>query len=382
MKREIKSRNIRKSKRKSKRNTKRNTKRKSKRNTKRNTKRKSKNKIGGTPQTIVFEKRDIYKNTIELSIGFCVKELIEKSFDLYSSLLDEAKRTNSPTTIVCGGQSPSYYCLAMMNFKIFDEHLVDIVILPHSKNGKVSSYKEQHNENILYCERLKEKNIKMNNYVVIIDGVHSGVGILALESALKHCYQNINVRKIAINYHKDVSQIPVDDTIVLYCEPLFSDSYPRLVNSYFPSDFDKGDKFNTNFINLDTNPLAQMIIDIAKNYPEIPVEDTEWYKLNKSTEEQIELEEKIVKREREIEIKKAQEEVIEERKRNKETFTPIILENPKRYQCPDCKSKSGVGAVKDPEDYDMFTHNFFCNNNGKIPREESTLSDLTENTMK
>ena len=96
-------------------------------------------------------------------MGDCIKELIEASFKIYKDLLDK----NQQITIVCGGQSPAYYCLAMMNFKIFNPDLVNIVILPHSKAGQQSE--DQEKENIEYCNRLKEKNIQLRKKIVIID---------------------------------------------------------------------------------------------------------------------------------------------------------------------------------------------------------------------
>ena len=41
------------------------------------------------------------------------------------------------------------------------------------------------------------------------------------------------------------------------------------------------------FINLEKNPISEMIIDIAKNYPEINVENTLWYKLNNEITDKI-----------------------------------------------------------------------------------------------
>jgi hypothetical protein len=229
------------------------------------------------------------------TLGGCVKELIEESYKIYEYYLEK----NKQTTIVCGGQSPSYYCLAMMNFSIYDPEKVNIIIIPHSKNGvKTNNYEDEFKENKSYCERLKEKNIDLiNKNVVIIDGVHSGVGILALENALKHCFKNMNIEKIAINAIKNLSEIYVDKEIILPCEPLFSDTFPRLVNSYYPRDFDNGEKFITKF-NLENNQIAQMIIDISKEYPNKKIEDNSWYKLNNELNENqkqiVELEKQII----------------------------------------------------------------------------------------
>ena len=121
---------------------------------------------------------DIHFSSItDQTMGDCIKELIEASYRIYNNLLI----IGVPTTIICGGQSPAYYCLAMMNFSIFDPTKVNIVILTHSKGGEKSN--NQYIENCEYSKRLFEKNFDIRNNVVIIDGVHSGVGILALESA-------------------------------------------------------------------------------------------------------------------------------------------------------------------------------------------------------
>ena len=349
-----------------------------------NKKLKYKMKGGGNPR-----KLDIYfGKTYDQTIGDCIKELIDASHSIYNNLLIKG----IPTTIVCGGQSPSYYCLAMMNFSIFNSELVNIVILPHSKGGEKT--KNQMAENVKYCERLKEKNIILNNNVVIIDGVHSGTGILALESALKHCFPYIQVYKIAINTYKGVSRIKVNEEIILRCEPKFSDIFPRLVTSFRPDFFNNSSKFITNFIDLDTNPVAEMIIDIAKDYHKIKVEDTEWYKLNNEITEEIlakrkifEEEQKRLKEQQQRLEEEEQKRFEEEQKRLEEEeqkkieeqkgiyFKPIILTNPKRYQCPECKSISGISAPLNPNDLSLFSHNYNCKNKYRIPKEKLTIKD-------
>ena len=303
------------------------------------------------PHEVNIDIKSQYKRTI----GSCIKELIEASYELYNDLIKE----NVKTTIVCGGQSPAYYCLAMMNFKIYNPNLIDIIILPHSKGGIKTKIE---NENKLYCERLKEKKITMNDKVIIIDGVHTGAGILALESALS-CYQKLNIKKYAINTNEYISKIPVDKTILLKCEPIFSDVFPRIINSYHPRDFHNSEKFKTKF-NLKDNSIAQMIIDIAKNYPKIKVDDTDWYKLNNIETEEI-VEENNLREEESIKLK------IQEDNRG-EFFTPIILfndEGDKIYQCPECKSKSGTDAPLYPNQVELFSHNFLCFNKFSVPKE-------------
>ena len=304
------------------------------------------------------------------TLGDCVKELIEASFDMYNYILNYFF---SPVTIICGGQSPSYYCLSMMNSKIYNPEKAEILILPHSKGGEKSE--DQLKENMLYCERLKEKNILLRKNVVIIDGVHSGTGILSLESSLKYCFPYIQVYKIAINAQEDIAKIPVDKEYILPCEPKFSDIFPRLVISYKPSDFKDPSKFINKF-NLKNNPVAEMIIDLSKIYPEIKIEDTDWYKKNNIlTKEIIEArEEKKIsdmhKRERlEAEYKREQQEKALKEKGG--YFKPHILyrNGNKIYQCPLCNTISGTLAVKYPEKIEYFSHNYDCLNKYKIPKE-------------
>jgi hypothetical protein len=264
-----------------------------------------------------------------------------------------------------------------MHFKIFNPDLVNIVILPHSKGGVKTT--NQNAENVKYCQRLKEKNIILNPNVVIIDGVHSGTGILALESALKFCFPDINVYRIAINAVRGVSKIPVNVEIILPCEPKFSDVFPRLVTSFHPTEFNNGSKFITNFIGLETNPVAEMIIDISQNYPEMQVEKTLWYILNNEITEEI-LVERQCKKTNDEKIKRSleqQKKILKEEANLKKQggyFVPIILDNPKRYQCPICKSISGTAIVLNPTDLSLFTHCYYCENRFKRPMEVLPLN--------
>ena len=220
---------------------------------------------------------------IDTTISPCVKELVEGSYRIYNDLLNKGIEI----TLICGGQSPSYYCLSMMNLPCYDPSRVGIIIIPHSKGGVVSG--DQEEENRLYCERLKEKDILLRRNVTILDGVHSGVGVIALESALKSCYPGIIIEKIAINVRPGISKISVDKEYYFKCEPKFSDVYPRLVNSYHPRDFNNPLKFIVNEFNISDNPLAQMIIGVSREYPMIQIEDTEWFRLNTEALSEIEL---------------------------------------------------------------------------------------------
>jgi len=164
--------------------------------------------------------------------------------------------------------------------------------------------------------------------------------------------------------------------IILPCEPKFSDTFPRLVTSYHPINFNNNKKFITKF-KLDDNPIAEMIIDISKNYPNISVEETEWYKLNNEVNNLIlekRLEYNFLKKERNSREKIERERVKKEKNNSEKVafFIPIILynkEGEKIYQCPNCKSISGTSAPKYPSRISLFSHNYDCLNRFKIPLE-------------
>jgi hypothetical protein len=163
-----------------------------------------------------------------------------------------------------------------MNFPIYNPLKANIIILPHSKDQVKSE--DQIAENTKYCARLKEKGIELNKNVIILDFISTGIGILALESALKHCYPEIDVKKYSLNLVKSRQNFDVEYSFKCICE--FTDVFPRLVMQYRPRNFDDPTYFINAFVDLEHNPIAEMIIDIAKIYPDINVEDTDWFKLN------------------------------------------------------------------------------------------------------
>ena len=115
------------------------------------------------------------------TLGECVVELLDVSCDIYQYLLHVSSQ-KGPLTLVCGGQSPAYYCLAIFNSDDYDSDRVDIVVLPHSKGGIVE---QADDSNRKYASLLKGHDIRLRKTVAILDGVHSGTGILALQSALQ-----------------------------------------------------------------------------------------------------------------------------------------------------------------------------------------------------
>ena len=181
-----------------------------------------------------------------------------------------------------------------------------------------------------------------------------------MESALQHCWDHtLIIKKIAINAFRGLP-IHVDEEILLRCEPKFSDVFPRIVTQYLPSDFDNESKFITEFIGLSENPIAEMIIELARNYPEIPVEQSQWYQLNNEITAEVaryrqQIEDDIAKKGYRPDLRPFIDET------ESKQYITIVLNNPKRYQCPICKSTSGTSLI--------VTHNFGCPNKNKTPIE-------------
>ncbi len=225
------------------------------------------------------------------SIAGCVKELIQFSYFFYNSLLKSSQSKTPPTqiSIVCGGQSPAYYALSMMNLPIYNPELVNVVIIPHSTGGGERLRSEQTDaHNMRYCERLREKGVRIYPYVFILDLVESGRGVLSLKRAIQRCFE-LDIRKMKIYAIKaDQNKAPrigasngLVRTYDQYCFAFFRQMFRRIVPTYKPEQFNRQ---NLPIPNLDEvyaeNPLARMIRDCSRVYPYVPIEETPWYRLN------------------------------------------------------------------------------------------------------
>jgi hypothetical protein len=291
-------------------------------------------------------------------VSYCVEELIVFSYNYYKYLLNKTSDTYK-ITIICGGQSPTYYCLAMMNYKIYNPDRVNIIVLPHSMGGDKSVQKNTvlHSQ---YCNVLKKKiNIEeFYNNIVILDGVHTGAGVSALKAAISYCIKSQTIEVHAMNILCKMAQIYVDEEFVLQAEPKFADTFPRLIVSYKAQNFGNEDKFIPTLLVDSTNKIAQFIIDVSKVYPETDVRDTEWFKLNTSEPIHEPLEYKSFLCTNQLKMR--------------ECFKPKIVmmgDSPntyKVYKCPTCGSISGMDAVKNPT---KFMHFFKCEIKNKIPDE-------------
>lgn len=273
-------------------------KRKGKRKTtrRRQRQRRSKKYKGGMPpikldlETIQQPDYDPDATLHAQSVVDAVKELIKTSNEIYTDVL-ASSAGGRPRTIICGGQSPAYFCLAMMNFKKYDPASANILVLPFSKESDRSSSGSGAGAGsassggdyaAMYCERLEEKGIRPNQDIVIIDYIESGEAVARLINVLQSCYTK--------DYFKTIKIIALNETDKLDSPPLskyekaiypsdsvmqFSERFKRLVPHYPPSKFGDSASFTTDFNTAD-NPLAEMIIDLASEH-----EGSDgWYAMN------------------------------------------------------------------------------------------------------
>ena len=229
----------------------------------------------------------------EKTFSFCVKQIIVFAYTFYAKLLQEANDKNK-ITIACGGQSPAYYCLAMLQLKIYNPKLVNIIILPYSRGGidvkvfNIIKTDYDYYSSVLNEANITSDNVNIYNKIVIIDGVHSGVGIKLFSRTLDfHFKYKKTIICIAINsipnsISKTIQQCPISKEYILSCEHICSDVFPRIIMPFHAA-FRRNTEnkpFNPNFIDLDNNYVAQIIINISKDYPEIKIQDTDFYKSN------------------------------------------------------------------------------------------------------
>lgn len=65
--------------------------------------------IGGGMAPVKIRDYVDYFHENKINLAKCVEELVESSYAIYKYLLEQKKQI----TLICGGQSPSYYCLSM-----------------------------------------------------------------------------------------------------------------------------------------------------------------------------------------------------------------------------------------------------------------------------
>lgn len=272
------------------------------------------NLIGGSNPLQIPRKIKIHFDTYGSTLTGMIKELVYVSNNIYNFTLSKKSKPN--TYLVCVGQSPGYYALSMMNLPQYNESLVKIIILPYST--QIIPTPEQE---IKYMERLSENgiNFTMDDQIILLDQAQYGhvIGnfIYILQNRIKSP-DSIILLNSGIQFpESNIKGIPIINHFTSSNLAIFSDSFPRIVQQYSPKMFTLN-PMTTTFINIDTNPYVQMIIDCSRIYPNM---DNDWYRLNDFIPDET------IKIREEERIRQEKERIIQEKIREAES-------NPKRKE--------------------------------------------------
>ena len=184
-------------------------------------------------------------------------EVIKVSTEIYRFLLLLAESKKQSISLVCAGQSPAYFALAMLNLKIYRPEIVEIVVLPYSKKGAVGHINK---ESDIYKIRLDEAGVCLRHRIIIFDYILSGVGILSLKKTLEICYPDAAIGLISINQSGCTHSIPVYKQFTVPCMSFLLYRQERIVQLYPPTSFLE-EKIAIGFINLTSDNLALSILE-------------------------------------------------------------------------------------------------------------------------
>jgi hypothetical protein len=228
-------------------------------------------------------------------IGILVKEIIEVSYKIYTDLLEEVKKDGEAVTILCGGQSPAYYCFCMTQFKVYDPKKVNIIVLPYSSGREIWEWKESKQNAEAYCQRLDEwlatgKGLTIHKSLVYLDYIESGRGIASIRRTIDNCFKRIfeiereRIYQLELNSRYGRVRAPgfaaISKSYKTEGVILASEILPRIVKHYPPKEFSVEGSLEPYFIGVRENKFLPMFQQCAEGYPKTPVEETEWYTLN------------------------------------------------------------------------------------------------------
>jgi hypothetical protein len=186
-------------------------------------------------------------------------EIVRSAVEIYRFLLLLAESKKQSISLVCAGQSPAYFALAIVNLKLYQPEVVEIVVLPYSKKGSVGNINK---ESDLYKLRLDEAGVYLRSRVVIFDYILSGVGILSLKKTLEICYPESVFGLISINQAGCTHSIPVYKQFTTSCISFLLYKQERIVQNYTPLHFLE-EKMQVGFINLENDTLATLVLSVA-----------------------------------------------------------------------------------------------------------------------
>lgn len=192
-----------------------------------------------------------------LTLEKVADEVVKSAGEIYDFLLFLATAKRCSISLVCAGQSPAYFALAMLNLKLYRPEIVEIVVLPYSKKGAAGNISK---ESDIYKLRLDEVGVYLRAHVIILDYILSGVGILSLKKTLENCYPDSSIGLISINQTGCTHSIPVYKQFTTSCMSFLLYRQERIVQHYLPSSFLE-EKIQVGFINLETDELAALVLE-------------------------------------------------------------------------------------------------------------------------
>jgi len=216
--------------------------------------------------------------TVDITLTGTIKELLNVSNSIYNYVLSQ--KSKPITYLICVGQSPAYYALAMMNLPSYDKQNVQIIVLPYS-----SQINPTNDQELSYIKQLKDNglNFNMDDEYYFLDQAQSGITFKHFLFMFKRASMSRNNYLLLLNsggfrYESNyISGINIKEHFISPNLPRFSDTFPRIVMHYKPDMFEIKPMI-IGFINMD-NPLVKMIIDCAKIYP-----SKDWYKLTDNSD--------------------------------------------------------------------------------------------------
>jgi hypothetical protein len=192
-----------------------------------------------------------------MTLESVAEEVIKVSNEIYRFVLLLAESKKQYISLVCAGQSPAYFALAIMNLKIYRPEIVEIVVLPYSKKGAAGNISK---ESDIYKLRLDEVGVHLRPRIIILDYILSGVGILSLKKTLENCYPDSSIGLISINQSGCTHSIPVYKQFTTSCMSFLLYRQERIVQHYTPLSFLE-EKLHIGFINLETDMLASLVLE-------------------------------------------------------------------------------------------------------------------------
>lgn len=183
-------------------------------------------------------------------------EIVRSAGEIYQFLLYLAEAKRCSISLVCAGQSPAYFALAILNLKTYRAEVVEVVVLPYSKKGTVGNIIK---ESEIYKQRLDEAGIKLRGFVILFDYILSGVGIISLKKTLEICYPDSAFGLISINQTGCTHSVPVYKQFATSCMSFLLYRQERIVQHYSPLSFLE-EEIKVGFINLETDLLATLVL--------------------------------------------------------------------------------------------------------------------------